>query len=60
MVKSPCINVCRMHAELGVCRGCYRTLEEIGDWSTLPDTEKRRVAQEAEARRAKIGPLEIV
>jgi predicted Fe-S protein YdhL (DUF1289 family) len=59
MVKSPCINVCRMHAEHGVCRGCYRTIEEIGDWSTLHDKHKQRVLQQVEERRARLGPLPL-
>jgi uncharacterized protein len=40
-VPSPCINVCRM--ERGLCAGCGRTLDEIAQWSTLDDEQKRAV-----------------
>ena len=29
--SSPCLNICTLD-EQGVCRGCFRTLEEIADW----------------------------
>lgn len=59
MVKSPCINVCRMHPEYALCRGCYRTLEEIADWSMMPDADKEQVLREVEERRVRIGPLPL-
>jgi len=57
--NSPCINVCRMHEALGVCRGCYRTLDEIVDWAILDDAEKHHVLAQVAARRAALGPLPI-
>lgn len=42
-VPSPCINVCTMNAETGLCNGCYRTIDEIVAWSRLSDAEKRAV-----------------
>jgi len=56
-VESPCINVCRIHAERAVCRGCYRTLDEIAEWSQLADQDKRRVVAELAVRRTAMGPL---
>jgi predicted Fe-S protein YdhL (DUF1289 family) len=49
-VASPCISVCRMHAQTGLCEGCFRTLEEIAAWSQLDDAGKRAVWQGIEAR----------
>ncbi|TAJ22942.1 MAG: DUF1289 domain-containing protein [Rugosibacter sp.] len=40
-INSPCINVCRMQGNL--CLGCYRTLDEIADWSQMSDAEKKQV-----------------
>jgi predicted Fe-S protein YdhL (DUF1289 family) len=34
-IKSPCIGVCVMDAESGLCHGCYRTIEEIKTWWDL-------------------------
>lgn len=42
-VPSPCVNVCRMDADAGLCVGCLRTLDEIAGWSRLDDTAKRHV-----------------
>ncbi len=42
-VISPCISVCRMDAASGLCEGCFRTLEEIADWSGLDDTGRRAI-----------------
>lgn len=42
-VHSPCISVCVMDAASGLCQGCWRTLDEIAAWSTLPDAGKRAV-----------------
>lgn len=51
-VKSPCINVCKMNAETGLCVGCARTLDEIARWSQAPDAEKRLILAQLPARRA--------
>jgi uncharacterized protein len=45
-VPSPCISVCRMDADSGLCEGCFRTLDEIASWGTASDTERRRVWQQ--------------
>ena len=34
-VLSPCVSVCRMDASAELCVGCYRTLDEIAQWSTM-------------------------
>lgn len=40
-VPSPCISVCTMDADTGLCIGCYRTLDEIAGWSGMDDASKR-------------------
>ena len=42
-VPSPCIDVCRIDADNGLCQGCWRTLDEIAAWSTLEAQAKRAV-----------------
>ena len=42
-IVSPCISVCRMDMQSGLCRGCYRTLEEIGEWRVAEPTYQRRI-----------------
>ena len=42
-VPSPCISVCRMSADTGLCEGCFRTLDEIAAWGMQGDEERRAV-----------------
>jgi len=49
-VKSPCVQVCRMSLQ-GWCEGCFRTLQEIGDWSDMSAAQQLAVWQQLEQRR---------
>lgn len=42
-VPSPCISVCKMDPDTQLCEGCFRTLDEIADWSRMADEGKREV-----------------
>lgn len=48
---SPCINVCQLDARTGLCRGCYRTLDEISVWSEASDNDKRLILESVVKRR---------
>lgn len=49
-VPSPCISVCRMDPRTGWCEGCWRTLDEIGHWSSADTTARKRVWAAIEQR----------
>jgi uncharacterized protein len=49
---SPCIDVCRMNPQTGLCEGCLRTLDEIAAWSTLSPAGKRAVLAQLPGRGA--------
>ena len=51
-VASPCITICRMNPQSGLCEGCLRTLDEIAAWSALTDAQKRDVLARLPARKA--------
>jgi uncharacterized protein len=51
-LSSPCIGVCRLDSEAGVCSGCLRTRDEIAAWSKMPDAQKRQLLQVLERRLA--------
>jgi predicted Fe-S protein YdhL (DUF1289 family) len=42
-VPSPCIDVCRMNPRSGLCEGCFRTIDEIMQWSNGSESFKRSV-----------------
>jgi predicted Fe-S protein YdhL (DUF1289 family) len=50
-VKSPCIKVCQMDPQRGLCMGCGRTLDEIARWGQMSDAERERIMSELAARR---------
>jgi Predicted Fe-S protein len=52
MVKSPCVEVCQLNAERGMCIGCFRTLDEIARWSEMNDAQREAVVAALPARRS--------
>ena len=54
-VPSPCISVCRMSAASGLCEGCFRTRDEIADWSCADDDRKRGIWNAIEQRMAALA-----
>jgi prolyl-tRNA editing enzyme YbaK/EbsC (Cys-tRNA(Pro) deacylase)/predicted Fe-S protein YdhL (DUF1289 family) len=55
-VASPCTDVCKLDPVDGLCRGCYRTREEIASWSRIGDDARRALlATLAERRRLHPG-----
>ena len=53
-VASPCVNVCVMDDERGVCRGCCRTLDEIANWTNYARAEKLSVLEKVAQRKAAV------
>ena len=49
-VPSPCISICKMNPQTGLCEGCFRTIDEIVQWSTATEEMKRRVWVEIKRR----------
>lgn len=46
---SPCIAVCELDDEM-VCRGCGRTIDEIGAWAGAGAEEKQKIIALAQKR----------
>ncbi len=51
-IETPCIKVCVVDPASRLCRGCGRTLDEIGRWIVMTDGERRRVMAELPRRLA--------
>lgn len=49
-VTSPCVNICRMDDDNRYCIGCWRTLDEIKQWSTMSDDQRAAVMALLESR----------
>ena len=54
-VPSPCISVCVLDPASRRCLGCYRTVEEIANWSVMDDEAKRAVWAALPGRREEEG-----
>ena len=50
-VRSPCVSICRIDAASGLCVGCQRTLDEIGDWGSMADAGRLEIWGRIVARR---------
>lgn len=53
-IASPCVNNCQLNEE-DVCMGCYRSLQEIGDWMLLNSEQRLEVLQRSQERRKQDG-----
>ena len=42
-VPSPCVSLCKMDLDTGLCQGCLRSLDEIVAWAGADDDFKRAV-----------------
>lgn len=40
---TPCVNICVIHPEAGICAGCYRTRDEIAAWGGLTNDQRRAI-----------------
>jgi predicted Fe-S protein YdhL (DUF1289 family) len=49
-LPSPCVSVCTMNPQSGLCRGCFRSLEEIADWAMQSPEGQRAIWQHVAQR----------
>ena len=52
LISTPCIGVCRIDPDSDLCTGCARTLDEIADWGTMSEDQRRAVMAQLPARMA--------
>ena len=51
-VSSPCIKVCMVSGQTGLCVGCGRTLAEIAGWGGMDEAKRREIMAELPGRLA--------
>ena len=54
-VESPCIKICVVHPEAGLCTGCLRTIDEITRWSKMSAEERRAIMAALPGRSGQIS-----
>ena len=50
IVRSPCVRNCCLDDDL-ICLGCFRSIEEIKEWTLVDDERRRMILQNAQRRR---------
>jgi uncharacterized protein len=58
-IATPCVQVCLIDGESGLCVGCQRTLPEVAGWSRLTDTERADIMTQLPDRRVRIRPEKL-
>ncbi|HEY8572644.1 DUF1289 domain-containing protein [Phenylobacterium sp.] len=58
-IKTPCVKVCVVDGESGLCLGCYRQLNEVAQWARFSEEERERIMAELPDRRARIRPEKL-
>jgi predicted Fe-S protein YdhL (DUF1289 family) len=58
-IKTPCIKVCVVDGESGLCLGCYRKLNEVAAWARFTDAEREAILAELPSRRSLIRPEKL-
>ncbi len=58
-IATPCVKVCVVDGESGLCMGCYRQLSEVATWARLTDEERAAIMAELPARRSRIRPEKL-
>jgi predicted Fe-S protein YdhL (DUF1289 family) len=58
-IATPCIQVCVIDGESGLCLGCHRTLKEVARWSSLSESERSSIMAALPGRRDRIRPEKL-
>jgi len=49
-IDSPCIKLCILHSKEKICVGCYRTADEIKNWSKYSDEQRTVIKSQLKIR----------
>ncbi|SLN76885.1 DUF1289 domain-containing protein [Oceanibacterium hippocampi] len=50
-IPSPCVGICILESDTGLCRGCWRSGAEIADWPGMPNEARMALLAVLRARR---------
>jgi predicted Fe-S protein YdhL (DUF1289 family) len=53
-IDSPCIQVCVVHPSERICTGCFRTIDEIAQWSKMPSEQRDEIMTQLDSRAARL------
>ncbi len=50
-ITSPCVKICELDEHKTLCIGCFRTVEEIGEWRLASQDRQLEILTASKARR---------
>ena len=42
-METPCLDICTIDEANGLCKGCYRTIDEIARWASMSSEERSAI-----------------
>ena len=58
-IATPCVKICLIDGESGLCLGCQRTLPEVASWGRFSDSERAEIMAKLSDRRDRIRPEKL-
>ena len=58
-IATPCVKICIVDGESGLCLGCCRTLAEVASWTRFSDADRAEIMAGLAARRSRIPPEKL-
>ena len=58
-IATPCVKVCVVDGDSGLCLGCFRSLGEIAGWAALTEAARAELMAELPWRRGRIAPEKL-
>ena len=58
-LRTPCIKICVVDGESGLCMGCYRRLNEVAGWSKMTPEARDALMADLPSRRSLIRPEKL-
>jgi len=49
-IASPCVDICVVHRNEGLCTGCLRTIDEISRWAAMLPRERADIMNSLPSR----------
>ncbi len=53
-IASPCVKNCEMNFNTKLCKGCFRTIDEIAQWGLFSEKQKEKVLKLIAARKEEV------
>lgn len=54
-IDSPCVQICVVHPTERICTGCYRSIDEITQWSRLSPEQRQAIMADLPGRAPRLA-----